>query len=88
LGCFYPFWLVWPYIFRKLGQSSVDKEKKMRKPLAKLLSVLALSASLLLSQVGSIQAQGNDPTATPTTSVAAVSDPDEINFTMLRQTDL
>ena len=62
----------------------------MRKPLAKLLSVLALSASLLLSQVGSIQAQGTDPTATPTAAAAAavVSDPNEINFTMLRQTDI
>jgi hypothetical protein len=62
----------------------------MSKHLAKLLSVLTLSASLLLGQVGSIQAQGTDPIATPTsTKVAAeVSDPTEINFTMLRQTDI
>lgn len=68
----------------------------MCKQFAKILSVLALAVGLLISQVGSIQAQGLLPTATPTTTPAVVAseaplaelDPNVITFTTLRRSEI
>lgn len=68
----------------------------MHKLFAKFLSVLALAVALLISQVGSIQAQGLLPTATPTTTPAVADSeaqlagiaPNVISFTMLGRSEI
>lgn len=80
---------------------SADKDRNMHKQFAKLLSVLVLAFSLLMSQVGFIQAQSLTPTLPPTliptlaptaattqTTIAAVTDPNAVTFTMLRQNEI
>jgi len=65
----------------------------MFKQFAKLFLVLVVSLSLLLIQVGSINAQGLTPTPTPAANSSANSpqatiDPNELTFSMLKRSEI
>jgi cellulose synthase operon protein B len=73
---------------------SIVKEKNMHKQFAKLMLILALSITLLISQVGSISAQGLPPTPTPAAGAidllagVPVTDPNVITFEMLKRNEI